>query len=33
MMIYSAILLAGEGILDWLQNIDRSALLAVNGSD
>ena len=33
MMIYSAILLAGEGILDWLQNVDRSALLAVNGSD
>ena len=32
-MINSTILLASEGMLDWLQNVDRSALLAVNGSD
>ena len=28
-----AILMAGEGFLNWLQNVDRTALLAVNGSD
>ena len=28
-----AILMAGEGFLNWLQNVDRAALLAVNGSN
>lgn len=28
-----AILMAGEGFLNWLQNVDRVALLAVNGSN
>ena len=28
-----AILLAGEAFLNWVQNVDREALLAVNGSD
>ena len=28
-----AILLAGEAFLNWVQNVDRAALLAVNGSD
>ena len=28
-----AILLAGEGFLNWLQTVDRAALLTVNGSD
>ena len=32
-MVNSALLLASEGFLDWLQNVDRAALLAVNGSD
>ena len=32
-MDYSMLLLASEGFLDWVQNVDRSALLAVNGSD
>ena len=32
-MDYSALLLASEGFLDWAQDVDRVALLAVNGSD
>ena len=32
-MDYSTLFLASEGFLDWVQNVDRSALLAVNGSD
>ena len=32
-MVNSALLLASEGFLNWLQNVDRAALLAVNGSD
>lgn len=32
-MDYSTLFLASEGFLDWVQNVDRTALLAVNGSD